>query len=265
MSDWRDRADLRCTRLCDIGPDHQDPDCPYAHKLSELRAPDESRQSYRLIWDSFCVDRFYGQAVSDDQLQRIKFYYDATPSCDLPLWARALALICSHRERENGFAYPWDFGLLSDYWTIRVRRPYGGQLFAGFDGLWGRLLVRRESMLSYVHPPHMLGMESVDLVSRAMSCTWSVARLPAVVECVPSPIHAAAESSIGVRVEEPEPDGDRRRGRRGGRTSSICCVHGGSDQQSVFADAYSASSSEPAYLSVSDWLFEPVPWNGCGL
>ena len=124
-------------------------------------------------------------------------------------------------------------------------------------------------MLSYVHPPHRLGMESVDLASRAMSRTWSVLRLPAAVECVPPPISVVGELSSEVRFEEPESDADRPRGRCGGpqaRTSSICSVHGGSDQQSVCADADSgASSSEPVCLSVSEWLFEPVPWKGSGL
>ena len=75
--------DLWRTRLCKYGPGCKHRGRGFAHGLSELLPPDESRRHYPKVWQGG-VDRWYGQNETDDQLSLIQYYHDQTPICDLP-------------------------------------------------------------------------------------------------------------------------------------------------------------------------------------
>ena len=148
------------TSLCRHGAGHAlwDPRCRFAHQLSDLRAPDESRVSYATQWGQFTMDRFYGQRMSEEQMDRIRRYYVQTPACDRPLWAIGLSLLARDRETIKGFALPWDFGLVRDYDDLLDRRYRRECPFQCMRWLWYRLDCRRERLLTYRPPPHALGM-----------------------------------------------------------------------------------------------------------
>ena len=152
--------DLWRCQLCSHGPDHgrRRPDCRFAHSLCELRRPDESRHSYANQWTLGRVDRFYGQRLSPDQIERIKYYYVRTKTCDLPLWAIGLSLIFRGLECRAGYAYPWDFGLIKDYDELKELRVDRIFPMSEFSGLWRRLHDRRTFLVGYRHPPHLLGV-----------------------------------------------------------------------------------------------------------
>jgi len=148
------------TSLCRHGPRHgiRHSECRFAHSLLELRGPDESRVSYAAQWRQCTMDRFYGQRMTDEQLERIRSYYAELPRCDLPLWAIGLRLIASNEESIMGFAYPWDFGLTRDYDDLLAARHDRRRPFEPWPELWERLNRRRGILLAYEHPPHALGL-----------------------------------------------------------------------------------------------------------
>ena len=149
-------ADLWRTQLCVHGPDHDMPGCRFAHRLCDLSAPDERVVSYGNRWRDFCVDRFYGQLMSDGQIRRIRNYYAATPACDRPLWAHALRVLQQCNEGHCGYAYPWDFGLVRDYKDLVARRLWPLCPFEVYPNLWVRLGRRREFLVHYPYPTHAL-------------------------------------------------------------------------------------------------------------
>ena len=152
------RWELWRTSLCRHGSCHTMRGCAYAHSLSELRPPDESCQSYGDQWRLHRMDRFYGQVMSSEQLDRIRWYFDRTPQAERPLWAIGLYLLVHRRESQCGYAYPWDFGIARDYDDLLERRFDRGCPFSTYPMVWERLQRRRERMIGYVHPPHILGV-----------------------------------------------------------------------------------------------------------
>ena len=105
------------------------------------------------------MDRFYGQHMSQQQIDRIRMYYVATLPCDVPLWANALFLLVLNQECHCGRAYSWDFGLVRDYDDLMEARydPWTCP-FHVWHGLWDRLSRRRSLLENYRHPPHELGV-----------------------------------------------------------------------------------------------------------
>lgn len=162
VDDTRSGRELWRTSLCRHGPDHgqRQPDCRFAHSLFDLRRPDESRVSYATQWSHHTMDRFYGQRMSPQQLERIRTYYRLTRTCDLPLWSIGLRLLDADQESTIGFAYPWDFGLVRDYDDLLEARLVRSCPFMTWPGLWDRLARRRAILLTYQHPPHQLGLIS---------------------------------------------------------------------------------------------------------
>jgi len=148
------------TALCRHGPSCTYPGCRFAHSLCDLRRPDETVAGYQLQWDQGHIDRFYGQRMTEVQLRRIRKYYLELPSCDVPLWAIGLRLLVHGRESSKGFAYPWDFGLLRDYDDLLEARIGRSCPFEIWPELWARLNRRREILLAYEHPPHLLGLNT---------------------------------------------------------------------------------------------------------
>jgi len=152
--------DLWRTALCRHGPSCNYPGCRFAHRLCDLRRPDESVALYTNQWQRGHVDRFYGQSMPAEQLERIRMYYDNTPICDLPLWAIGLYLISTRQELIMGFSYQWDFGLSQDFDDLFEARCGRGRVFTFWADLWERLQQRRRVLLSYQHPPHRLGLRA---------------------------------------------------------------------------------------------------------
>ena len=144
------------TTLCVHGRGCDYPDCRFAHGLDELRSPDESRVSFSDQWRLCRVDRFYGQRMSAEQLERIKTYFHGTPTSDLPLWVIGLNLLDTRCECVMGFAYSWDFGLSSDHRELVDRRYDRECPFDTYERLWDRLEARRERLLLYRYPVHEL-------------------------------------------------------------------------------------------------------------
>jgi len=113
-------ARLCMTRLCPYGPEHRsahvrDPcadcapvpmfgevigpssgsmwrpyGCSFAHSFVELMPPDERGSMLPEAWTGCYVDRWYGQNMSGQQLERIRFYSEGIEPCELPLWVRGL-------------------------------------------------------------------------------------------------------------------------------------------------------------------------------
>ena len=153
------------TQLCRHGPHHPNRFCRYAHSLLELLPPDEAERSYCDKWSGGQIDRFYGQLMTREQLSRILFYFQLLPACDVPVWAIGLSLLERELEHCQGYALPWDFGLLRDHDDLLARRLLReGPLpvpFEYYPRLWERLTYRRRCMLCYSYPRHELGARSL--------------------------------------------------------------------------------------------------------
>ena len=150
-SDASRSRDLWRITLCLHGFEHarQDPECRLAHSLSELRRPVEMRVGYRDQWSGYNVDRFYGQRMSRDQLDRFWHYYNHTPACERPQWATGLHALEMGEECSLAIEFPWDFGLVGDYERLfedrarlGLRRP-----FRFYPHIWERLHRRRSALL----------------------------------------------------------------------------------------------------------------------
>ena len=143
--------DLYRTRACrHYAADQNNHDfrgCKYYHDLQDAQPPLETEHLYDYVWSSCQVDRFYGQAMLDEQVLMIKAMWSVAPPPDRPLWATALVLLSEGAELEAGFAYPWDFGLCSDSWNLQRTRRGGLRPFDWMPHLWDRLSARREVMM----------------------------------------------------------------------------------------------------------------------
>ena len=138
------------TQLCPHGPRHELLTCRCAHSLGQLRAPIEIRHRYDDLWREHQVDRFYGQQLSREQIERFKRYWDQGPRDDRPQWAVGLRLLLVNEELSQGMAHSWDFGLSLDIDVLRTFRNYDrgapGLPFSFYEGLWPRLERRRAVM-----------------------------------------------------------------------------------------------------------------------
>ena len=149
---------LGATRLCRHGPEHSVGDCPYAHSLSLLRGPIESRERRPLAWAWHRVDRFYGQFMTDRQLVLFRLYWDhPSSSRDRPTWAICLYLLEEGVQDRWAFDLPWDFGLSLDLQMLLRDRNFDGAAprppFRFYTALWGRLHRRRTAMDRFYQVP----------------------------------------------------------------------------------------------------------------
>lgn len=146
--------DLWRCELCRHGPTcgmRKEGTCGYAHSLAEVLPPLETQQSYKGVWRDG-VDRFYGQSMQQAQLNRIKEYWNITPECEKPVWARCLRWyltdqdLCLHPE------CGWDFGIWQDLDTMkRARKQYEvpfewARRQTDGIGIWERLQERRDAL-----------------------------------------------------------------------------------------------------------------------
>ena len=111
---------------------------------------------YSRAWRSGLIDRFYGQEMTAFQMEHIRRYYNVEASP--PQWAHCLCLFDQGTENVCGFAYQWDFGLLTDQAILRDRACWHQYPFAEFPHLWDRLWARRYAMSRCPYTPHLLGM-----------------------------------------------------------------------------------------------------------
>ena len=132
----------RC-RLCKHGPQCDHRDCVFAHHLNELLPPDETSSHYTQIWESQGVDRWFGQAMTGDQVDMIQWYYDRTPRGEIPLWVQGLRHNIDMEPYAVDIYLPWDYGLSTDLLLLRRHRR-GPLPFTFTPGLWEKLEKRRQ-------------------------------------------------------------------------------------------------------------------------
>ena len=85
------------SQLCAHGPTcsrYAAGTCGFAHSLAGLLPPDEYFQTYDGVW-SDVVDRWYGQQMTQHQVDRIRRYYWDTPELERPVWDKALWWYCT--------------------------------------------------------------------------------------------------------------------------------------------------------------------------
>ena len=130
------------TSLGTNGPDCQEPDCSRAHRLCELRPPNESQERHEAIWDDG-VDRWYGQVLSDAQQDLLHDYYRETPPHMVPLWMHGLAFALRRTHLVEHVHMPWDYGLYNDL-ALLCQYRRGPLPFEFMKTLWADMEKRRE-------------------------------------------------------------------------------------------------------------------------
>ena len=100
-------------RLCPYGSQCSDWHCAHAHELSELRPPMEAFGRHDQVWREG-VDRWYGQALSDEQINLLLRYYHETPFYMVPLWTHGLFYVLRRQNYVEHLHFPWDYGICSD-------------------------------------------------------------------------------------------------------------------------------------------------------
>ena len=130
----------------------------FAHRLSDLLPPREVFQEYLGVWNNG-VDRWYGQDMPVEQLDRIKKYYNETHPRDKPVWAYALKWFYAQDELGMYERFEWDFGIWQDALSlqrgrIQDRLPFVWASVTTKDGsvltLPHALRLRREAMQGYL-------------------------------------------------------------------------------------------------------------------
>ena len=138
--------------------------CGFAHRLSDLLPPREVFQEYLGVWNNG-VDRFYGQDMPVEQLDRIKKYYNETHPRDKPVWAYALKWFYAQDELGMYARFEWDFGIWQDALSlqrgrIQDRLPFVWASVTTKDGsvltLPHALRLRREAMQGYLSLYHAI-------------------------------------------------------------------------------------------------------------
>ena len=106
--------DLWRTKLCRHGPHHKHPQCLFAHRLCDLRAPNEMKRHYGEAWEAG-IDRWFGQPMKDAQMLTIEAYWKETPDREVPPWVCGLCYaVHDSAPRERDRYQQWDFGLTMD-------------------------------------------------------------------------------------------------------------------------------------------------------
>ena len=87
----------------------------------DLLPPREWRKEYPGVWKDG-VDRWYGQDMPVEQLERIKKYYKETHSRDKPVWAYALRWFYAQEPLGMYPMFQWDFGIWQDALSLQRGR-----------------------------------------------------------------------------------------------------------------------------------------------
>ena len=228
MSSDRSHSQLRCTQLCTNMPGCLRQDCRFAHSLAALSPPDETSVHYSKVWADGLVHRWFGQAISAETMNLIKFYWENGPKVDnRPLWAIGLYLFTQDAEAQRGIAYPWDFGLVQDQTMLRIIRRSSVLPFESYPGLWARLQDRKSvlsasivghSILGYeLLPQHLkvtvLSPSGAEPIPANTGCSSAMRRSPAIAGPRPrsrSPRREPRSSAMG---RSPATVGPRQRSR----------------------------------------------------
>ena len=122
--------------------------CGFAHSLKELRPPDERDATYRGVWKDG-VDRWYGQCMSEEQMERIAKYISKTAACDIPTWCHALQWYAygAPDDDERYASYPDDFSITQNWECVSMYRKDERRPFYWAPDLWSRIERRRAAML----------------------------------------------------------------------------------------------------------------------
>ena len=136
--------DLLCVELCRHGitcKRRKAGSCGYAHALQELRPPDESRRGYGGVWKDG-VDRFYGQRMTETQIERVMWYYERTRESDRPMWSHALRWYITREDLHSEL--PADFGIEQDWKSVSMFRKPTARPFCWAAGFWKSISKRRQ-------------------------------------------------------------------------------------------------------------------------
>ena len=137
--------DLWRTQLCRHGAEHSYPQCRFAHRLCDLRAPNEMARHYDNAWRTGAIDRWFGQAMTVEQQNTIVGYWKVTPDREVPPWVCGLRFAyndCAPLERDR--YQQWDYDLTMDLEMLCFHRHGHGPLPITFmTHLWPILTSRR--------------------------------------------------------------------------------------------------------------------------
>ena len=151
----------RCT-LCKHGMDcrmHQEGVCGFAHSLGELRPPDERICLYKQFWTDG-VDRWYGQCMTEEQVERVLQYVRKTALCDMPTWCQGLMwyVTSAPADAEKYRSFPADFNINQDWDSVRMYRKDKHRPFYWCPDFWRRVLRRRVAMQQRERQERMQGI-----------------------------------------------------------------------------------------------------------
>ena len=102
----------------------------------------EATERHDQVWREG-VDRWYGQALSDEQINLLLRYYHETPLYMVPLWMHGLLYVLRRQNYVEHLHFPWDYDICTDIaWLKRFRR--GLVPFVYMASLWDALHERLE-------------------------------------------------------------------------------------------------------------------------
>ena len=107
-------SDLYRTQLCRYGLPCSDDGRTYVHRRSELRALYEVEDDRSYAWATYRVDRWFGQVLSDSQLQTLFACLSGTPISEIPIWALGMQWFYRYMPSSYASCCGWDFNLSAD-------------------------------------------------------------------------------------------------------------------------------------------------------
>ena len=99
------------------------------------------------VWEQG-VDRWHGQAMSTEQIVRIREYHDQTPFYEVPTWVYGLRFAMLNKCYLTDTYLPWGYGLTGDC-DLLCRHRRGRLPFFFMPGLWDRLEVRKRALSTW--------------------------------------------------------------------------------------------------------------------
>ena len=135
--------------LCKHGPTCRrlkERTCEFAHSLGELRPPYERNWTYDGVWKDG-VDKWFGQAMAQYDVNRVKWYYKNTPANDIPVWAHGVNWYHNPQADQAQFdRFPADFGIEEAWLAVRANRKSGRRPFEWAENLWPRIAERKRRL-----------------------------------------------------------------------------------------------------------------------
>ena len=139
--------------LCKHGPTcrrHQEHTCEFAHSLNELRPPYERYRKYNGVWKDG-VDKWFGQEMAQYDVNRVKWYYNITPTNTIPVWAHGMKWYHNpHADQAQFDRFLADFGIWEAWLEVRANRKSGRKPFQWAENLWPRIEERKRRLAAKV-------------------------------------------------------------------------------------------------------------------